>query len=95
VGGAMNARWGSVRRWREGMGEAARGCRRALNAALMEGRGNGAGVERTSGRRRGVAVHGGDGAPEVGDDPNRWALPIGEREREERVRWADGLSWAG
>jgi hypothetical protein len=44
-----------------GWGEAARGCRRALNATLMEGRGNGAGVERTSGRRRGVAGHGGDG----------------------------------
>jgi hypothetical protein len=35
------------------------------------------------------------GAPEVGDDPDRWAPPVGERERDERVRWAGGLSWAG
>jgi hypothetical protein len=44
-----------------GWGEDAHGCRRALNAALMEGRGNGLGVEGTPGRRRGVAGHGGDG----------------------------------
>jgi hypothetical protein len=35
------------------------------------------------------------GAPEVGDDPDRWAPPVGECVREGRERWAGGLSWAG
>jgi hypothetical protein len=44
-----------------GWGEEARGCWRALNATVVEGRGYSAGVERTPGRRHGVAGHGGDG----------------------------------
>jgi hypothetical protein len=50
---------------------------------------------RETGRRRGVAGHGEMGAPEVGDDPDRWAPPVGECVREGRERWAGGLSWAG
>jgi hypothetical protein len=32
------------------------------------------------------------GAPVVGDDPDRWAPPVGEREGE--VEWAGGCGWA-
>jgi hypothetical protein len=35
------------------------------------------------GRRRGRGEEGG-GRLEVGDEPDRWAPPVGEREREER-----------
>jgi hypothetical protein len=43
------------------------------------GGGNGAGEE-----RGGARPEVGDGRLEVGDEPNRWAPPVGEREREER-----------
>jgi hypothetical protein len=39
--------------------------------------------------------HGGDGAPEVGDDPDRWAPPVGECVREGEGRWAGRCGWAG
>jgi hypothetical protein len=41
-----------------------------------------------------VAGHGEIGAPEVGDDYDRWAPPVGECVREGRERWVGGLSWA-
>jgi hypothetical protein len=48
------------------------------------GRGRGAGGEGAGIGAGRVKSGRGDGAPEVGDDPDRWAPPVGEREREER-----------
>jgi hypothetical protein len=39
------------------------------------------------GRSRG---HGRWGRPEVGDAPDMWVPPVGERVREKRERWAGG-----
>jgi hypothetical protein len=36
----------------------------------------------------------GEGELEVGDEPDRWAPPVGEREREERRRGTGGPLWA-
>jgi hypothetical protein len=36
----------------------------------------------------------GEGELEVGDEPDMWAPPVGEREREERRRGTGGPLWA-
>jgi hypothetical protein len=68
----------------EGEGEgAAHGWRRRLNALSGKEKGRGeAGNGGTTGGRRGQGRR--IGAPEVGDDPDRWAPPVGGpvRERE-------------
>jgi hypothetical protein len=51
----------------------------------------------------GCAARGEGRRREVGDDPDRWAPPVGGREREERAglwwaeseRWAAGWVWLG
>jgi hypothetical protein len=54
----------------------------------------------------GCAARGEGRRRKVGDDPDRWAPPVGEREREERAglwwavwagseRWAAGWVWLG
>jgi hypothetical protein len=91
VAGAIKARWSRWGGSGRGRCEAARGCRRALNAALVEGRGNSAGVGRRAPVRCG---HGGGwGARvrrrrEVGDAPDVWAPSVGERVKERRGSWA-------
>jgi hypothetical protein len=72
---------------------------RYLNGSMEEADGRGAAEE--AGRRRGRLGCGAAGPgkgrrrPEVEDSPDRWVPPVGEREREERKRWAGGFNWAG
>jgi hypothetical protein len=83
---------GSVRRWREGRRGDAWVRRRALKVARWGG--EGAREREREGRpgRRAVVADGQGrmGAPEVGDDPDRWAPPVGECVGEGRKRWAGG-----
>jgi hypothetical protein len=61
---------------------------------------DGRGAAGEAGRRRGRLGCGAAGPrrgrrqPKVEDSPDRWVPPVGEREREERKRWAGGFNWA-
>jgi hypothetical protein len=84
------ARWGGG--FGRGRGEVAtRGSARP--GGEVERRGGAGEVAPGCGRRRGRGEEGG-GRLEVGDEPDRWAPPVGEREREERGGGVDGPAWA-
>jgi hypothetical protein len=66
---------------------------RRLDGGVEEADGRG-----EPGRRRRVREAGGgageEGRPEDEDEPDRWAPPVGEREREERGGGFGGPLWA-
>jgi hypothetical protein len=94
---AINARWalgaavaGGEERRRVGASARIEGGSVGRRRGAGEGTGGEAGEAGGDGRRLGE-----DGAPEVGDDPDRWAPLVGECVREGRERWAGGIVWAG